>query len=74
MPDLVLARETAAFLEVTLEEAERLKSLPNIVTHYQYGPLDGTYILPPIKYPDGKIYLKVMLYLIALLPPSLVLL
>ena len=33
--------------------------MPNFVTHYQYGPLDGTYILPPITYPDGKIYLKV---------------
>ncbi len=62
MPDLVLARETAAFLEVTPEESQRLKSLPNMVTHYQYGPLDGTYILPPIKYPDGKLYIKVNVF------------
>jgi hypothetical protein len=59
MPDLVLARETAAFLELSPEEAERLKNFPNIVSHYEYGPLDGTYILPPITYPDGKTYLKV---------------
>lgn len=59
MPDLVLARETAAFLELSPEEAERLKNFPNIVTHFEYGPLDGTYILPPITYPDGKTYLKV---------------
>jgi hypothetical protein len=33
--------------------------MPTMVTHYEFGPLDGTYILPPIPYPDGKIYLKV---------------
>ena len=43
------------------DEAERLKGMPNIVTHFEFGPLDGTYILPPIKYPDGKTYLKVFL-------------
>ena len=59
MPDLVLARETAAFLELSPEEVARLKNFPNIVTHFEYGPLEGTYILPPITYPDGKTYLKV---------------
>ena len=23
------------------------------------GPIDGTYILPPIRYPDGKYYVKI---------------
>ena len=32
--------------------------MPTIVTNYPYGKLDGTYILPPIQYPDGKYYLK----------------
>ena len=32
--------------------------MPTVVTNYSYGQLDGTYILPPILYPDGKYYLK----------------
>jgi hypothetical protein len=48
-----------AFLEVSEAEASRLKSMPDIVTHFKFGVLDGTYILPPILYPDGKFYLKV---------------
>ena len=39
-------------------EAARLSTMPTIVTNYTYGQLDGTYILPPILYPDGKYYLK----------------
>ena len=52
-------RQTVVFLEVSPAEASRLKSMPDIVTHYKFGVLDGTYVLPPIKYPDGKFYLKV---------------
>jgi hypothetical protein len=58
-PDLSASRETAAFVEYDIEEMGKLKKMPNIVTHYPYGQLDGTYILPPTAYPDGKIYLKV---------------
>ena len=29
-----------------------------MVTTYASGALDGTYILPPIRYADGKFYLK----------------
>jgi sarcosine oxidase len=50
-----------AFLEVSSSEAVRLKSMPDIVTHFKFGSLDGTYVLPPILYPDGKFYLKVSL-------------
>lgn len=39
-------------------EATRLSTMPTVVTNYSYGQLDGTYILPPILYPDGKYYLK----------------
>eukprot|EP00092_Neocalanus_flemingeri_P024620 GFUD01026703.1.p1 GENE.GFUD01026703.1~~GFUD01026703.1.p1 ORF type:complete len:407 (+),score=122.84 GFUD01026703.1:198-1418(+) len=56
--DLQLTTQTIAYLRVSDEEANRLKSLPTIVTTYQRGALDGTYILPPILYPDGKFYLK----------------
>ena len=58
-PDLSLKCQTVAYLEVEASEAERLKSMPSMGTSYEWGPLDGTYILPPILYPDGKYYLKV---------------
>ena len=32
--------------------------MPNMETAYPWGLLDGTYILPPILYPDGHYYLK----------------
>merc|ERR1719474_320881 len=56
--DLSLTSQTIAFLEITSEEAERLKAMPTIVTSYNSGKLDGTYILPPVLYPDGKFNLK----------------
>ncbi|XP_071526060.1 monomeric sarcosine oxidase-like isoform X3 [Panulirus ornatus] len=34
------------------------KSMPCIVAKVPFGNLDGAYILPPIKYPDGHWYLK----------------
>ncbi len=55
----LFSRQTVAFLEVSKGEADRLKSMPDIVTHFRVGDLDGTYLLPPILYPDGKLYLKV---------------
>jgi hypothetical protein len=58
-PDLSLRSQTIAYLEVDPSEAERLTSMPTMVTGYNWGPIDGTYILPPILYPDGKYYLKV---------------
>ena len=48
--------QTVALLEVGEEEASRLRSLPSLVV--QVEPSQYTYILPPILYPDGKIYLK----------------
>ena len=47
-----------AYLRISDEEAQRLSSMPSLTTNYASGLLDGTYILPPILYPDGKIYLK----------------
>jgi len=56
--DLTLTTQTVAYLHISDKEAERLQDMPSIVTTYTSGLLDGTYILPPIRYPDGKIYLK----------------
>lgn len=57
VPMTVYAR-TIAFLEVDLQEAERLKPMPSLI----YRPPDRSfepYILPPVQYPDGKMYLKI---------------
>jgi sarcosine oxidase len=58
-PDLSLKSQTVAYLEIDPSDVERLQSMPTIVTEYDLGAIDGTYILPPILYPDGKYYLKV---------------
>ncbi|MBV6632801.1 MAG: FAD-dependent oxidoreductase [Alphaproteobacteria bacterium] len=53
----VFAR-TVAFLELDDVEAERLKAMPSLI----YQPPDmsfNPYILPPVRYPDGKIYIKI---------------
>ena len=57
-PNLSLRTQTVAFLRLGEEEASRLGGLPTMVTSYTWGGLDGTYILPPIRYPDGQFYLK----------------
>ncbi len=45
---------TVAFHEIGPAEAERLKTMPSVVME---SP-DDIYILPPIRYPDGKLWLK----------------
>lgn len=49
----VFAR-TIAFFEVPPAEALRLKSMPTLI----YEAAEDPYLLPPIKYPDGKLYIK----------------
>merc|ERR1712181_51852 len=56
--NLRLTTQTVAYLRISEDEASRLADMPSLVTNYTSGLLDGTYILPPIRYPDGKIYLK----------------
>ncbi len=45
---------TVAFHEIGPAEAERLSNMPSLVIE---SP-DDIYILPPIRYPDGKLWLK----------------
>ena len=62
MTDHVLARphryrvcgRTVALFEVSDGEAQRLAYLPSLVM----GTPEGHYLLPPIRYPDGKHYMK----------------
>jgi len=62
MTDYVLGRQpsygvhgrTVTLFELTEAEAERLAYFPSLVM----GTPEGHYVLPPIRYPDGKIYMK----------------
>lgn len=56
--DLKVYGRTISFFEVDDAEAERLSAMPSLI----YEPEDimaGIYLLPPIRYPDGKTYLKI---------------
>lgn len=57
VPLQVYAR-TVAFLEIDKAETERLKEMPSVVYFFPNGEGD-CYILPPVRYPDGKTYLKI---------------
>lgn len=51
---------TVLLVELSPTEAERLRALPSIIYRLQGDPiLASIYSLPPIRYPDGKIYLKI---------------
>ena len=59
--DTLLARKTlavyartVAFHEIGPDEAQRLANMPSAIME---SP-DDIYILPPIRYPDGKLWLK----------------
>ncbi len=57
LPMKVYAR-TIAFFELGSDEADRLRRMPSVV----YLPPDlsaDPYILPPVRYPDGKTYIKI---------------
>jgi sarcosine oxidase len=53
-PHLDVYARTVAFFELSEAEAARLKSMPSLV----YEAPEDPYLLPPIRYPDGKIYIK----------------
>jgi sarcosine oxidase len=55
LPISVYAR-TVAFFEVDGDEAARLAAMPTLVQQTDRGR--EPYLLPPIRYPDGRIYLK----------------
>jgi sarcosine oxidase len=48
---------TITFFEVNPDEAMRLSRMPALVMQFSDGR--DPYVLPPVLYPDGKIYLKI---------------
>ncbi|KAG7160367.1 uncharacterized protein LOC121876257 [Homarus americanus] len=58
-PHLQLRTQTVAYFRISDQEAHRLRYMPTLFTNCRFEDLDGGYALPPIKYPDGRWYLKV---------------
>ncbi|CAN7252290.1 NAD(P)/FAD-dependent oxidoreductase [Rhizobium sp. LjRoot254] len=56
--DLTVYGRTVAFFEVDAEEAARLAAMPALISKREDVML-GIYMLPPIRYPDGRFYLKI---------------
>lgn len=56
--DLSVNARTVAFFEIPDEELSAYAGMPSLI----YEPsesLDHIYLLPPVRYPDGKTYLKI---------------
>lgn len=56
--DLTVCARTIVLMELTTADLARLEGMPSMI----YRPHDDTqacYILPPIRYPDGRWYLKI---------------
>ena len=54
-----VAEHTVVFGEVSKDTAEILSAMPSVIYH-QTDEIGGSvYILPPIKYPDGRTWLKI---------------
>ena len=56
--DLDVYGRTVTFFEVDETEAARLAGMPSMIHEPEDAAL-GIYMLPPIRYPDGKFYLKI---------------
>lgn len=49
---------TVTFFEVSETEAEALSGMPSLISKAP-DDVDSIYMLPPIRYPDGKYYMKI---------------
>ncbi|OLP44843.1 FAD-dependent oxidoreductase [Rhizobium oryziradicis] len=56
--DLSINARTVAFFEIPDEELSTYAGMPSLI-YEPNGPQDHIYLLPPVRYPDGKTYLKI---------------
>lgn len=56
--DLSVYARTVAFFEIPEDELSRYAGMPSLI-HQPEDPQDHIYLLPPVRYPDGKTYLKI---------------
>lgn len=56
--DLKVYGRTVAFFEIADEDLPAYAGMPSLI-HQPDKPTDHIYLLPPVRYPDGKTYLKI---------------
>ena len=56
--DLPTKGHTILLAEVPLEAVERLRKMPSIISTFDHEAAGSLYMLPPLRYPDGKTYIK----------------
>lgn len=56
--DLNVYARTVAFFGIDEAAARRLASMPSLIA-LPDGAADTVYLLPPVRYPDGRLYLKI---------------
>jgi sarcosine oxidase len=56
--DLKVYARTVAFFEVDQDTFDAWGSVPSLIWKWREGE-DGIYLLPPVRYPDGKLYIKI---------------
>jgi sarcosine oxidase len=56
--DMKVHARTVAFYEISEAAAEAFGEMPALIAHDGDGR-DSIYMLPPIRYPDGRLYLKI---------------
>lgn len=56
--DLKVYARTVAFFEIPDEDLAAYSGMPSLI-HQPADPTDHIYLLPPVRYPDGKTYLKI---------------
>jgi sarcosine oxidase len=56
--DLSINARTVAFFEIPDDQLSAYAGMPSLI-YEPTGPEDHIYLLPPVRYPDGKTYLKI---------------
>lgn len=56
--DLKVYGRTVAFFEIDEANLQAYAGMPSLI-HQPDDPIDHIYLLPPVRYPDGKTYLKI---------------
>lgn len=56
--DLKVYARTVAFFEIPEADLSQYAGMPSLI-HQPDNPIDHIYLLPPVRYPDGKTYLKI---------------
>ncbi len=56
--DLRTKGHTILLAEVAPDEVARLRTMPSIISTFAHEDVSSLYMLPPVPYPDGKMYIK----------------